>query len=87
MIQSLIQHARLTQVTRRGILAGAGAGAAALALAACSTGGASRQPTPAKDQSSTDKTLTWANWQAYLDQDDAASTRRSRRSRRRPVCR
>lgn len=71
MIQNLIQHARLTTVTRRGMLAGAGAGAAALALAACSTGGSSAKPTAAKDQSSSDKTMTWANWQAYLDQDDS----------------
>ncbi len=71
MIQKLVKTARQSQVTRRGILAGAGAGAAALALAACSTGGASAKPTAAKDQSSSDKTLTWANWQAYLDQDDA----------------
>jgi spermidine/putrescine transport system substrate-binding protein len=70
MIRQLVQSARASQLTRRGLLAGATAGAAALALAACSTGGASGKPTPAKDQSSTDKTLTWANWQAYLDQDD-----------------
>ncbi len=70
MIRRLVLAARQSQLTRRGLLAGAGAGAAALALAACSTGGASSKPTPAKDQSSTDKTLTWANWQAYLDQDD-----------------
>lgn len=69
MIRQLVQSARANQLTRRGLLAGATAGAAALALAACSTGGASGKPTPAKDQSSTDKTLTWANWQAYLDQD------------------
>ncbi|MGH1522658.1 ABC transporter substrate-binding protein [Leifsonia sp. L25] len=69
MIRRLVQSARASQLTRRGLLAGATAGAAALALAACSTGGASGKPTPAKDQSSTDKTLTWANWQAYLDQD------------------
>lgn len=69
MIRQLVQSARASQLTRRGLLAGATAGAAALALAACSTGGASGKPTPAKDQSSTDKTLTWANWQAYLDQD------------------
>lgn len=69
MIRQLVQSARASQLTRRSLLAGATAGAAALALAACSTGGASGKPTPAKDQSSTDKTLTWANWQAYLDQD------------------
>ncbi len=71
MIRQLVQSARASQLTRRGVLAGAGAGAVAMALAACSTGGASSQPTPAKDQSSSDKTLTWANWQAYLDQDSA----------------
>lgn len=70
MIRQLVQAARSAQLTRRGLLAGAGAGATALALAACSTGGASGKPTPAKDHSATDKTLTWANWQAYLDQDD-----------------
>jgi len=70
MIRQLVQSARASQLTRRGLLAGATAGAAAFALAACSTGGASGKPTPAKDQSSSDKTLTWANWQAYLDQDD-----------------
>lgn len=69
MIRQLVQSARASQLTRRGLLAGATASAAALALAACSTGGPSGKPTPAKDQSSTDKTLTWANWQAYLDQD------------------
>ena len=51
------------------MLAGAGAGAAALALAACAPGG-SGEPTPAEDISDTDKTLTWANWPAYLDEDD-----------------
>jgi len=70
MIRQLVQSARASQLTRRGLLAGATAGAAAFALAACSTGGASGKPTPAKDLSSSDKTLTWANWQAYLDQDD-----------------
>ena len=28
------------------------------------------KPTPAKDLSDTDKTLIWANWPAYLDEDD-----------------
>ena len=70
MIRRIVQSSRASQLTRRGLLAGAGAGAAALALAACSTGGASGKPTAAKDQSATDKSMTWANWQAYLDQDD-----------------
>lgn len=69
MIRQLVQSARVSQLTRRGLLAGATAGAAAFALAACSAGGASAKPTAAKDRSSVDKTLTWANWQAYLDQD------------------
>jgi len=71
MIQQLVQAARNSQLTRRGLLAGAGAGAAALALAACSTGGTSGKPSPAKDQSKTSTSMTWANWQAYLDQDDS----------------
>lgn len=70
MIRQLVQSARASQLSRRGLLAGLSAGAATLALAACSTGGASGKPTPAKDNSSTDKTMTWANWQAYLDQND-----------------
>ena len=52
------------------MLAGAGAGATALALAACATGGAAASPRPRPDNSDTDKTLTWANWAAYLDEDD-----------------
>ena len=43
--------------------------ASALALAACSTGAAGK-PSPAADKSSTDKTLNWANWAAYIDEDD-----------------
>jgi len=70
MIRQLVQSPRASQLSRRGLLAGLSAGAATLALAACSTGGASGKPTPAKDNSSTDKTMTWANWQAYLDQND-----------------
>lgn len=69
MIQRLIQQARQAPITRRNILQGAGIGAAALTLAACSTGGAAK-PTPAKDKSDTVKALNWANWAAYLDEDD-----------------
>ncbi len=71
MIRSLIMQAQRAQLNRRALLAGAGAGASALALAACSTGGGQAKPTPAADKSSTDKTLNWANWAAYIDEDDA----------------
>jgi len=71
MIRSLIAHARQAQLNRRTLLAGAGAGVSALALAACSTGGGGQtKPTPAADKSSSDKTLNWANWAAYIDEDE-----------------
>lgn len=69
MIRSLVQQARRAQLTRRSVLGGAGIGATALALAACSPAGSSK-PTPAADNSDSDKTLTWANWALYLDEDD-----------------
>ncbi len=71
IIRSLVVQAQRAQLNRRALLAGAGAGASALALAACSTGGGQAKPTPAADKSSTDKTLNWANWAAYIDEDDA----------------
>jgi len=71
IIRGLVQQARRAQLTRRAMLGGTAAGAAALALAACAPGGGgAAKPTPAKDQSDTDKTLTWANWPAYLDEDE-----------------
>ena len=70
MIQQLIQHARKASVSRRNVLQGAGIGAAALTLAACSTGGGVTKLKPAVDKSATAKSLNWANWAAYLDQDD-----------------
>ena len=70
MIRSLIAQARQAQLNRRTLLAGAGAGASALALAACSTGGAAATPTAAADESASDKSLNWANWAAYIDEDD-----------------
>ncbi|MDF0514794.1 spermidine/putrescine ABC transporter substrate-binding protein [Agromyces sp. H3Y2-19a] len=73
MIRALIAKARQSQLNRRTLLAGAGAGATALALAACSTGGGKAKPTPAADKSETDKTLNWANWAAYIDEDDAGN--------------
>ncbi len=68
MIQRLIQQARNTSVSRRTMLQGAGIGAATLALAACAPA-AGGKPKAAADQSSTDKSLTWANWSLYLDQN------------------
>jgi spermidine/putrescine transport system substrate-binding protein len=70
IVRALIAQARRAQLTRRSLLAGTGAGATALALAACSTGGGQARPTPAADESETDKTLNWANWAAYIDEDD-----------------
>ncbi|KQO99561.1 ABC transporter substrate-binding protein [Leifsonia sp. Leaf264] len=72
MIRSLIAQAKSSQLNRRALLSGAGAGATALALAACSTGG-SAKPTAAADTSDSDKTLNWANWAAYIDEDDAGN--------------
>ncbi|WP_438855223.1 ABC transporter substrate-binding protein [Agromyces sp. M3QZ16-3] len=70
VVRALVAQARQAQLSRRGLLAGAGAGASALALAACSTGGGQAKPTAAADTSDTDKTLNWANWAAYIDEDD-----------------
>jgi spermidine/putrescine transport system substrate-binding protein len=71
IIRRLVQQARASQVSRRTMLAGGGGIAAALALAACSTGGGEKaKPTAAADKSDTDKTLNWANWASYIDEDD-----------------
>jgi spermidine/putrescine transport system substrate-binding protein len=69
MIQRLIQQARAAQFSRRSVLAGAGMVGAAATLAACSTGPAGK-PTAAADKSADDKSLNWANWAAYIDEDD-----------------
>jgi len=69
MFQRLLGQAKRLDLSRRSMLTGAGIGAATLALAACSTGGASA-PKAASDVSAKDKTLTWANWSYYLDEDD-----------------
>ena len=69
MIRELIRQARKAQISRRTMLTTAGAGATALALAACSTGG-NEAPTAAVDNSANDKTMTWANWAAYIDEDE-----------------
>lgn len=70
MIRALIAQARRSGLSRRGLLAGAGAGATALALAACSAGGQAK-PSAATDKSASDPTLNWANWAAYIDENDA----------------
>ncbi|MET0589857.1 MAG: spermidine/putrescine ABC transporter substrate-binding protein [Naasia sp.] len=72
MIRQLIAQARGHQMGRRGFLAGAGASAAALALAACSTG-TEAPPEAAADESASDKTLNWANWPAYIDEDESGA--------------
>jgi spermidine/putrescine transport system substrate-binding protein len=70
MVRELVRRARAAQLTRRSVLAGTGAGALAMLLAACSPAGSSKTLTPAKDVSASNKNMTWANWQAYLDQND-----------------
>ncbi|MET1019075.1 MAG: spermidine/putrescine ABC transporter substrate-binding protein [Microterricola sp.] len=69
IIRQLIQQARRTQLSRRAMLKGTGVSAAVLALAACAPQGGGELE-PATDESDTDKTLRWANWPAYIDEDD-----------------
>ena len=69
IIRQLVAQARKSQLSRRHLLQGAGIGATALALAACAPAGGSA-PKPAVDVSDTDKTLTWSNWPAYIDEND-----------------
>ncbi len=69
IIRQLVMQARKSQLSRRHLLQGAGIGATALALAACAPSGGNA-PQPATDISDTDKTLTWSNWPAYIDEDD-----------------
>lgn len=69
LIRALVQRARRVRVSRRSMLGLAGAGAASLALAACSSGAPA--PVAAKDVSSTQKLVTWANWPLDLDTDAA----------------
>lgn len=67
--QALIRRAAASPMTRRSLLAGAGAGLALAGLAACTPGGGGNLK-PAADKSDTEKTLKWANWPLYIDQDD-----------------
>ncbi|MFC0682504.1 PotD/PotF family extracellular solute-binding protein [Lysobacter korlensis] len=70
LIRALVQQARRAQLSRRGVLTGAGLGVAALTLAACAPSG-STAPTAAPDRSDEDKTLKWANWPLYIDEDES----------------
>jgi spermidine/putrescine transport system substrate-binding protein len=65
-LREIVKSALAHKVTRRAVLGGAMATGAAALLAACSRG----KPTPAKDVSDSDKTLTWSNWTSYMDVDD-----------------
>ena len=69
IIRELVMQAKRSQLSRRHLLQGAGVGATALALAACAPAGGAA-PKPAVDKSDSDKTLTWSNWPAYIDEDD-----------------
>ena len=73
MIRQLVVQARRAQFSRRNVLQGMGIGAGALALAACAPAG-STAPTPAEDNSANDPKLVWANWPAYLDEDDSGAS-------------
>lgn len=72
IIAELVIQARRAQLSRRHLLQGAGIGATALALAACAPAG-SAAPKPAEDVSDSDKTLTWSNWPAYIDEAEDGS--------------
>jgi spermidine/putrescine transport system substrate-binding protein len=72
LVRRLIQQANATQLSRRTLLATAGTGATALALAACASP-STEPPEPVADTSAEDKTLTWSNWPAYIDEDDSGA--------------
>jgi spermidine/putrescine transport system substrate-binding protein len=69
-LRELVRWARARTVSRRAVLSGAAAGAAALTLAACAPfRSISNRPIAAKDHSATVRSMIWANWPLYLDQD------------------
>ena len=81
-VQSLIRAAQSSEVSRRRLLQGGAlgglAGLSAAALAGCApptppASGATQVTLPT-DVSATDKRMSWANWTAYLDFDDATKT-------------
>ncbi|WP_315095940.1 spermidine/putrescine ABC transporter substrate-binding protein [uncultured Cellulomonas sp.] len=62
-------------LSRRSFLVAAlGTAGAAAVLAACGTGSPSATASTAKDLSDSEKTVRWANWTQYLDQDDDGKT-------------
>jgi spermidine/putrescine transport system substrate-binding protein len=73
-VRALISQARAAQLSRRGLLGGAGALSLAAFLAACSGrvggSGPAASASAGEDLSGSQKTLTWANWSFYLDEDD-----------------
>lgn len=76
-VLALSRTAAASALSRRNLLRGGAFGAAALGLAACApplppAGGATALKLP-KDVSETEKTVAWANWTAYLDQDDSST--------------
>ena len=73
-VRALIAQARAAQISRRGLIGGAGALSLAAFLAACSGrvggSGPAASASAGEDLSASEKTLTWANWSFYLDEDD-----------------
>ncbi|HEY5230752.1 MAG TPA: spermidine/putrescine ABC transporter substrate-binding protein [Galbitalea sp.] len=71
-VRELVRWAKARTVSRRAVLSGAAAGATVLALAACAPfRSISSRPEAAKDHSATVKSMIWANWPLYLDQDSS----------------
>lgn len=69
-VRELVRLARARTLTRRTVLSGAASGAAALTLAACAPfRSISNRPIAAKDRSATVRSMIWANWPLYLDQN------------------
>lgn len=73
-VRALIRAARASRFSRRSLMSTAAVGASAAALSACAppkppSGGVAALKLPT-DVSATDKVVRWANWTAYLDQDE-----------------
>jgi spermidine/putrescine transport system substrate-binding protein len=64
-LQQLMLQAKQSQFSRRQLIQGAGLGVSALALAAC----AGPDGSGTRDISESDKSLIWASWPSYLDED------------------